>query len=158
MFSNVIGFEPNRGLEIEQIKLKNLHTNYQYYMLGLYDKDAEVEYHDVVNGPGLSSIKIEYISQHLDLSITDIKKYKIQTKTLDSFDLAVDFIKIDVEGVGLEVLIGAEQTITQHRPTIQIEKGNETVWLERHGYVLIEQDTPLASVLSDNFYVHESRL
>ena len=78
MFSNVIGFEPNRGLEIEQIKLKNLHTNYQYYMLGLYDKDAEVEYHDVVNGPGLSSIKIEYISQHLDLSITDIKKYKIQ--------------------------------------------------------------------------------
>ena len=158
MFSNVIGFEPNLGLEIEQIKLKNLHTNYQYYMLGLYDRDAEVEYYDVVNSPGLSSIKIEYINQHLDLTITDIKKYKIQTKTLDSFDLAVDFIKIDVEGVGLEVLMGAEQTITQHRPTIQIEKGNETVWLERHGYVLIEQDTPLASVLSDNFYVHESRL
>jgi FkbM family methyltransferase len=158
MFSNVIGFEPNRGLELTQLDLKNLHTNYQYYMLGLYDRNTEVEYYDVLTGPGLSSIKFEYISQHLDLSINDVKKYKIQTKTLDSFDLAVDFIKIDVEGVGLEVLMGAEQTIMQHLPTIQIEIGNEAVWLKKHGYVKIEQDTLLTSVLSDNFYVHESRL
>jgi FkbM family methyltransferase len=52
---------------------------------------------------------------------------EIEMRTLDSFGFAdVDFIKIDVEGLELAVVRGAEQTIRANRPVMVVEqKGRE---------------------------------
>jgi hypothetical protein len=163
-FYKVIGFEPNKSLESDHIKLKKLHKNYQYYASGLYDKITEVDYYSVVNNTALSTVKLEYINHvaidlRLDATkLKNIEHYKIQTRTLDSFNLSPDFIKIDVEGAGLEVLIGAEQTIMQYMPTIQIEKGIERKWMLDHDYVKIDEDTSIDEIISDNLYVHKSKV
>ena len=50
----------------------------------------------------------------------------IEVRTLDSYQFSdVDIIKIDVEGMEVPLLQGAEQTIRNNRPWILIE-GNET--------------------------------
>ena len=41
--------------------------------------------------------------------------------TLDSYNLSPSFIKIDVQGSELDVLIGGKDTIMTHKPTIIIE-------------------------------------
>lgn len=48
----------------------------------------------------------------------------IAMETLDSFNLKPSLIKIDVEGFELNVLKGAEQTITKHHPIVAIEVEN----------------------------------
>lgn len=46
----------------------------------------------------------------------------VQVKLLDSFDIGtIDFIKIDVEGMELEVLMGADEAINNHTPAIFLE-------------------------------------
>lgn len=52
-----------------------------------------------------------------------IGKVKIQTVAIDDFKLQrVDFIKIDVQGMELDVLNGAKETISRCKPVIVIEK------------------------------------
>lgn len=59
------------------------------------------------------------------------------------YDLAIDLIKIDVQGQELAVLQGLEQTIRRHQPCICVEfnSGNPLgqLWLESWGYRLCEQ-------------------
>ena len=161
-FFNVVGFEPNKSLKDYHTNLKSLHENYQYYELGLYDKNDEVEYYSVVNGPGLSTLKFDYIQRIVtNFNISNpcqIEIYKIQTRTLDFFNFEPDFLKIDVEGAGIEVLQGAEQTIMQYKPTIQIEKGYEQLWMSDHNYIRIYEDTSIDENISDNLYVHEDNI
>ena len=48
--------------------------------------------------------------------------HPITLRTLDSYDFSnVTFIKIDVEGLELEVLKGAEKTIEQNHPDVMVE-------------------------------------
>jgi FkbM family methyltransferase len=46
-------------------------------------------------------------------------------KTLDSFNMNPDLIKIDVEGFEYFVLLGAEETIRQNKPTIVVEQKHD---------------------------------
>jgi FkbM family methyltransferase len=62
--------------------------------------------------------------------------------TLDSLDLpACHFIKVDVEGMEVEVLQGAEKTIDVYRPLLYVENDREArsqellTLIERYGYV-----------------------
>ncbi|MEM7197219.1 MAG: FkbM family methyltransferase [Pseudomonadota bacterium] len=67
----------------------------------------------------------------------------IAVAPLDSFTLpAPDLIKIDVEGSEMDVLYGAEKTITKHRPQLFIEvldynKDAFDRWVEDHGYRIV---------------------
>ena len=45
----------------------------------------------------------------------------IEIFPLDDFNLAPNFIKIDVQGSEKDVLLGAERTITVHKPVVVIE-------------------------------------
>ena len=70
----------------------------------------------------------------------------VEMRTLDSYDFTeVDFIKIDVEGLELQVCKGAALTIAKNRPIMVVEqKGREVktygeaqrdqavAWLEKH--------------------------
>lgn len=62
----------------------------------------------------------EFIGQVLDYS--EQATTLIEQRTLDSFALPrVDFIKIDVEGMEIEVLEGATATIREHKPLLLVE-------------------------------------
>src|SRR5262249_31757374 len=62
----------------------------------------------------------EFIGQPIDYS--DEKATVIRTVTLDSLELArVDLIKIDVEGMELEAIEGAEASLTRSRPVLIVE-------------------------------------
>ena len=45
----------------------------------------------------------------------------IEIKTLDSFNLEPDFIKIDIQGYEISVLKGASKTLEKFKPTLLIE-------------------------------------
>lgn len=51
-----------------------------------------------------------------------VEGFDIEVITLDSLDLAPDFIKMDVEGMEYFAILGAEQTIKKHRPVIMFEE------------------------------------
>ena len=55
---------------------------------------------------------------------------EVEMITLDSLNLAPDFIKIDCEGLEWHVLVGGEQTIRTHKPVIMFEENGLN---ERYG-------------------------
>ena len=80
----------------------------------------------------------EFIGQKIDYS--EASAVTIQKIPLDSLKLPrVDLIKIDVEGMELEALIGAQQTIETSHPILLIESikagaDKLTAWVEARGY------------------------
>lgn len=62
----------------------------------------------------------EYIGQKIDYSEANMAS--VQQRTIDAFGLQrLDFIKIDVEGMELDVLTGATNVIQEHKPLMMIE-------------------------------------
>ena len=70
----------------------------------------------------------------------------VQMRRLDDYQLAPNFIKIDVEGCEYKVLVGAARTIIKHRPKMVIEINPEALkrqgssphhifdWIQDNGY------------------------
>jgi FkbM family methyltransferase len=92
----------------------------------------------------------EYIGQPIDYrNLVNIRKL-----ALDEYDLPrVDLIKIDVEGMEMEVLQGAARSIERTRPVMLIEKIKADAaqlrqWLEARGYTLLEAGINLLAVHS----------
>jgi FkbM family methyltransferase len=76
--------------------------------------------------------------------------------TLDSLDLpSLRLLKVDVEGMEVDVLLGAERTIARHRPILYVENdrrensGQLITLLESYGYDLWWHLAPLHN--PDNF-------
>lgn len=80
----------------------------------------------------------EFIGQKIDYS--DAAMSIVNQKTIDSFELPrVDLIKIDVEGMEVDVLNGARETIKRCKPIMMIEiiktdKSQVYACLTGHGY------------------------
>jgi FkbM family methyltransferase len=61
-------------------------------------------------------------------------------------DALVDFLKIDAEGMELEVLAGAARTIARDRPVLWVEVKRENIlpfhqgWCRANGYVLADSE------------------
>jgi Methyltransferase FkbM domain len=81
---------------------------------------------------------------------------EIRKVALDEFNLPrVDFIKLDVEGMELEALQGAEKTIKSSRPVLLVEKiksnGEELHrWFSDRGYNLREVGINILAIHSDD--------
>ena len=82
----------------------------------------------------------EFIGQPIDYAENTVLVRKM---TLDELNLPrVDFIKIDIEGMEMEALSGALETIKAHRPMLLIEKIKTDPrqleqWLVENGYQLM---------------------
>ncbi|NYE63345.1 FkbM family methyltransferase [Duganella sp. 1224] len=103
----------------------------------------------------------EFIGQEIDY--TEEHCVRTRMTSIDQLHLKrLDFIKIDIEGMEMEALVGAENTIAQYRPQLMIEKikSNEDEirqFLQRFDYqvfpfginlVAVHQDDPVAAQLS----------
>jgi FkbM family methyltransferase len=96
------------------------------------------------------SSRNEYIGQPVDYrNLVNVRKL-----ALDEYNLPrVDLIKIDVEGMEMEVLQGAARSIERSRPVMLIEKiktdaGQLQQWLEARGYTLMEAGINLLAIHS----------
>ena len=143
----VHGFEPVPATY--QVALDNiaLNKNHQDPELGWYKKDGvwaslaitgEIHTYNVALGPQAESIEmhIKKNDGHNRVSNdgyltptgkpvkvnTGYQRVSVEQVTLDSYNFTdVDIIKIDVEGYELNVLSGAEETIKNNRPIVQVE-------------------------------------
>lgn len=70
------------------------------------------------NFGGLELIKPERTDNQY---MTKTRKESVPTVTIDQFQEAVDFLKLDIEGMEHMALSGATKTITQHRPICFVE-------------------------------------
>jgi FkbM family methyltransferase len=63
----------------------------------------------------------QFIGQNIDYN--EEKCVRTKMTSIDQLDLKrLDFIKIDIEGMEMEALVGAEKSIKKHKPQLMIEK------------------------------------
>lgn len=115
---------------------------------------------DVYNcglGSTETSLKIPMINYNLEwdfgtLSLADQSKIEqfdhelVSITTIDHLGLErLDFIKIDIEGMEIEALVGGKDTIQKHRPWAFIEywlvdQNKLRAWFDGMGYTLLRLD------------------
>ena len=128
--NKVICFEPVSNTHMiltENIKRNQL-SNVTAHKLGLSNKKGELTI-NLYSSSGNNSIFERNIPE--EHSLKKIGTEKIQLETLDELlqtqnNIALDIIKIDVEGAELKVLEGAAATISAFQPTIVIEYSETT--------------------------------
>lgn len=109
----------------------------------------DIELHEVALGDKECELRIQHEEDNTGHThVHPNGKLRVPCKTLDSFGLSPDFIKIDVENYELKVLVGAAETISRSNPMIVIEQKRFDLhapqfaakqFLEGMGYRVIER-------------------
>jgi FkbM family methyltransferase len=146
--AQIVAFEANPCLAEKLRRRYAARPNIRIYPTGLGDRPGEFSlYIPSYNGyvyDGLASFDRDASEGWLSNAIYGFKKSKhtvhevqCKSETLDSFHLAPDFLKIDVQGWEYNVLIGARETLAQHEPVLLIEIYDDSridALLREHGY------------------------
>jgi FkbM family methyltransferase len=106
LFDDVVAFEPvaaHRECYVKNVK----GDNYTLHPIALGAKEGKVSIHSTQGSSGDSWVD----------GVGDI-----EMRTLDSFNLKPDFIKIDTEGYEFNILRGGEMTVKEFKPTIIVEQ------------------------------------
>ena len=94
------------------IKIKEKHNNVITHNLAVSDFVGKSAFY--VDDKRLSNSSFQ--------NLVEGQKIEVETVTIDSLKLVdIGFIKVDVEGVELDVLNGAKDTIKEYRPTCMVE-------------------------------------
>ena len=109
---NVICFEAVPPVYEQLEKIKQKHNNVITHNLAVADFEGVSGFY--VDDKRLSNSGFQ--------NLVDGQKIEVDTVTIDSLKLVdIGFIKIDVEGVELDVLYGASDTIDEYKPTCMVE-------------------------------------
>jgi len=117
-FKEVISFEPttlnfnclkNNCLSLNNVRLENC---------GLGNTDEDVAIISIPkDNNNCGAFSIVDFKEHT----AELIQESIIIKTLDSFNLSPDLIKIDTQGYEMNILCGAVKTISKYKPTLLIE-------------------------------------
>lgn len=105
LFETVIAFEPKQ--EHRECYTMNVDGNYTLYPFGLGNRLMRANIHHTEGSSGDSWVE---------------PGDTVEIRTLDSFDLKPDFIKIDTEGFEYFIIQGGERTIKEYRPVMVVEQ------------------------------------
>ncbi len=114
MFDRVYAFDPDptacelarRNLVLNQVTNVTIHQK----ALGSSADTKELKFNPKV--VGLSSLILDSGKSKLEVEVIDLDSFKFKK---------MDFIKLDVEGYEIEVVLGAKHTITKYQPLLQAE-------------------------------------
>lgn len=130
----VFSFEPSK--DVYDLLNSNVEKNYlkgvETYNYAVGDKDS------------LGYITIDENNMGAS-KVSDDEQGNIEIKSLDSFGKDVpDFVKIDVEGFELKVLMGMKNMLQKHKPVLWVEIFDEHFnevddFLKEYNYILIDR-------------------
>ena len=109
---SVICFEAVPPVYEQLEKIKQKHNNVITHNLAVSNEVGLLDFY--VDDKRLSNSSFQ--------NLVEGQKIQVETTTIDSLKLIdVGFMKIDVEGVELDVLVGANDTIEEYKPTCMVE-------------------------------------
>ena len=109
---SVICFEAVPPVYEQLKKIKEKHNNVITHNLAVSNEVGLLDFY--VDDKRLSNSSFQ--------NLVEGQKIQVETTTIDSLKLVdVGFIKVDVEGVELDVLVGANDTIEEYKPTCMVE-------------------------------------
>jgi len=109
---SVICFEAVPPVYEQLIKIKEKHNNVITHNLAVSNEIGTLDFY--VDDKRLSNSSFQ--------NLVEGQKIQVETVTIDSLKLVdIGFIKVDVEGVELDVLNGASDTIDEYKPTCMVE-------------------------------------
>ena len=149
--ARIASFEANPD-NLTDLRIVNhiLGRRHEFHHVALSDKAGSIVLHiPLVRNtpvPGEASLHPEVFDNVQDRlgPITGVLKHTVAARTLDSFGLAPDFVKIDVQGHEPAVLRGMINTLKQHRPGVMLENGGSfediRAFLSDLGYAIFTFD------------------
>jgi len=115
-------FEPIPELYQQLLDKYKDNATVQVFDSALYDKQGTTTFQHVLTAPAYSGIKQRrYDERHIE-----IEEINVKTDLLDNIipaDVAINLIKIDVEGAEFHVMKGGIETIRRCKPVIIFEFG-----------------------------------
>ena len=130
VFHTVIAFEPQPDCRDAFEENLEGYSNVTLYPYALGRTEGMVDFYYVEETCGNAGINAQGVIDGptgSTLQHTDLKKYTVEQRTLDSFKLRdVDLIKIDVQGAEEQVLMGAYKTIEINQPLLCLELPTRT--------------------------------
>ena len=109
---SVICFEAVPPVYEQLKKIKEKHSNVITHNLAVSNEIGTLDFY--VDDKRLSNSSFQ--------NLVEGQKIQVETVTIDSLKLVdIGFIKVDVEGVELDVLNGASDTIDEYKPTCMVE-------------------------------------
>ena len=133
--ARVVAFEPNLVLasKVTEEFVANAAVDVRNVALG--DRNMtfcrHVPYYRRCMLDGLASLDLDHAQDWLvdsrlfffDQRHMRVTSFDVEARTLDSLGLEPFFVKIDVQGVEPQVLMGGQETISVHQPVILMESG-----------------------------------
>jgi len=114
-FKEIHAIEPVSRDELNKLKTQGVHVHY----CALGERNETVSFFQSILNPRNSSLYESHVRRKGSQSYTQIS---VESKTLDSFNISGDcFIKIDTEEHELQVLRGAEKTLTENNCVVLME-------------------------------------
>lgn len=120
---NVVTFEPNPqnyAAILDHVKLNGL-ANVRVLPMGLGSKRETLEFVIADSALGTASSEMQKRYRQKNVQVIQIKVDSLDSQIVVNDLPKPDFVKIDVEGLELDVLRGMVQTISNHRPDIFVE-------------------------------------
>jgi FkbM family methyltransferase len=153
LFAQVHSFEPTTiNYECLQKNTESM-SGIVLHKIGLGDKLETLTIQLLADANNCGNFSIVDFADNTEQTVDET----IEIQTLDSFNLAPDLIKIDVQGFDYNVLLGAVDTIKLYRPVIIIEsetkESRNTI-----GEFLAQLDyTVAAKIRHDQIWVYQEK-